>query len=148
MQALRHKPKSRGKRADQLGEARISDFPNYQPDRIDQPAQVLCDREFRPSLGGSKTGPVSGVWAVQCFSCAGDDMTQTRINDPRTPEELEALLDKANGVIAELDGQIAKKDATIERLIEENVELRAEIKQLRLEMEAVGAGGVSLMGGV
>ena len=70
-------------------------------------------------------------------------MIQTRINDPRTPEELEALLDKANGVIAELEGQLAKKDATIERLIEENVELRAEIKQLRLEMEAIGAGGVS-----
>lgn len=73
-------------------------------------------------------------------------MTQTRINDPRTPEELEALLDKANCVIANLEGQLAKKYEAIERLIEENVELRAEIKQLRLEMEAVGAGGVSLMG--
>lgn len=73
-------------------------------------------------------------------------MTQTRINDPRTPEELEALLDMANGVISELQRQRDADHAEKQRLTAEIADLRAEIKQLKLETEAVGAGGVSLMG--
>lgn len=71
-------------------------------------------------------------------------MTQTRINDPRTPEELEALLDMANGVISELQIQRDADHAEKQRLAAEIADLRAEIKQLQLD--AVGVGGVSLMG--
>lgn len=67
-------------------------------------------------------------------------MTQTRINYPRTPEELEALLDMANGVIYELHRQRDADHAEKQRLTAEIVGLRAEIKQLKLE--SVGAGGV------
>lgn len=71
-------------------------------------------------------------------------MTQTRIDDPRTPEELEALIDMANGVISELQRQREGDYAEKQRLAAEISDLRAEIKQLKLD--AVGAGGVSLMG--
>lgn len=71
-------------------------------------------------------------------------MTQTRINDPRTPEELEALLDMANGVISELQRQRDADHSEKQRLTAEIADLRAEIKQLKLD--AVGVGGVSLMG--
>lgn len=71
-------------------------------------------------------------------------MTQTRINDPRTPEELEALLDMANGVISELQRQRDADHSEKQRLSAEIVDLRAEIKQLKLD--AVGVGGVSTMG--
>lgn len=71
-------------------------------------------------------------------------MTQTRINDPRTPEELEAMLDMANGVISELQRQRDADHSEKQRLAAEIADLRTEIKQLNLD--AVGDGGVSLMG--
>lgn len=71
-------------------------------------------------------------------------MNQTRINDPRTPEELEALLDMANGVIYELQRQRDADHSEKQRLTAEIADLRAEIKQLQLD--AVCDGGVSLMG--
>lgn len=71
---------------------------------------------------------------------------QIRLKEDMTRDEALMLLEIANAEIANLRQQLAEHEETIEQLTDENADLRTENAQLKLEMEAVGAGGVSLMG--
>lgn len=73
---------------------------------------------------------------------------QIRMKDQLSADEALMLLEVANAEAASLRQQLAEHEETIEQLTDENADLRAELAQLKLEMEAIGAGGVSLMGGV
>ena len=73
---------------------------------------------------------------------------QIRMKDQLSADEALMLLEVANAEVAALRQQLTEHEETIEQLEETNAALRDENRQLKLEMEAVGAGGVSLMGGV
>jgi len=70
------------------------------------------------------------------------------MKDQLSADEALMLLEVANAEVAALRQQLTEHEETIEQLEETNAALRDENRQLKLEMEAVGAGGVSLMGGV
>lgn len=61
---------------------------------------------------------------------------------PREAMTREELFDEND----RLRQQLTEHEETIEQLQDANAALIAELAQLKLEMEAVGAGGVSLMG--
>lgn len=71
---------------------------------------------------------------------------QLTMNGITKEEETCVLLEIANAEVANLRQQLTEHEETIEQLTDENADLRAELAQLKLEMEAIGAGGVSLMG--
>lgn len=73
---------------------------------------------------------------------------QIRLKENMTRDEALMLLEVANTEVATLRQQLTEHEETIEQLEETNAALRDENRQLKLQMEAVGAGGVSLMGGV
>ena len=75
-------------------------------------------------------------------------MTQIRLKDELTNEELRELLDRAEAECEAKDQRIAELEAIVQRREAVIAVLERDIRQLELEMEAVGAGGVSLMGGV
>ena len=72
---------------------------------------------------------------------------QIRLKENMTRDEALMLLEVANAEVAALNQRIIEQDETIEQLEDTNASLRDENRQLKLEMEAVGAGGVSLLGG-
>lgn len=73
---------------------------------------------------------------------------QIRMKDQLSADEALMLLEVANAEVAALNQRIIEQNETIEQLEDTNASLRDENRQLKLEMEAIGAGGVSLMGGV
>ena len=73
---------------------------------------------------------------------------QIRMKDQLSADEALMLLEVANAEVASLHEQLAEANAVIERREAVIAVLERDIRQLELEMEAVGAGGVSLMGGV
>lgn len=68
---------------------------------------------------------------------------QIRMRDQLSADEALVLLEVANAEVASLHQRIIEQDETIEQLEDTNASLRDENRQLKLEMEAVGAGGVS-----
>lgn len=72
---------------------------------------------------------------------------QIRMRDQLSADEALMLLEVANAEVASLHQQLAEQGKAIEQLRGENAALLAELAQLKLEMEAVGAGGISMMGG-
>ncbi len=68
---------------------------------------------------------------------------QIRMKDQLSADEALMLLEVANAEVAALRQQLTEHEETIEQLEETNAALRDENRQLKLEMEAVGAGGVS-----
>lgn len=71
---------------------------------------------------------------------------QIRLKEDTTRDEALMLLEVANAEVASLRQQLAEQEETIEQLQDTNAALREENAQQKLELEAVGAGGVSLMG--
>jgi len=70
-------------------------------------------------------------------------MTQIRLKDELTNEELRDLLDRAEAECEAKDQRIAELEAIVQRRDAVIVVLERDIHQLELQMEAVGAGGVS-----
>ncbi|NGR09347.1 hypothetical protein G5B41_17545 [bacterium SGD-2] len=68
---------------------------------------------------------------------------QIRMKDQLSADEALMLLEIANAEVASLRQQLTEHEETIEQLTDENADLRAELAQLKLEMESIGAGGVS-----
>lgn len=73
---------------------------------------------------------------------------QIRMKDQLSADEALMLLEVANAEFASLHQQLAEQEKTIEQLKGAHAAQLAELSQLKLEMEAIVAGGVSLMGGV
>lgn len=71
---------------------------------------------------------------------------QIRLKENMTRDEVLMLLEVANAEVASLHEQLAEANAVIERREAVIAVLERDIRQLELQMEAVGAGGVSLMG--
>lgn len=71
---------------------------------------------------------------------------QIRLKEDMTREDALALLDVANAEVDTLRQQLADAHQTIERREAVIAVLERHICQLELEIEAIGAGGVSLMG--
>lgn len=68
---------------------------------------------------------------------------QIRMKEDMTRDEALMLLEVANTEVATLRQQLTEHEETIEQLEETNAALRDENRQMKLEMEAIGAGGVS-----
>lgn len=68
---------------------------------------------------------------------------QIRMKENLTRDEALMLLEAANAEIETVRQQLIESEETIEQLQDANAALRAENAQLTLEMEAIGAGGVS-----
>lgn len=68
---------------------------------------------------------------------------QIRMKEDMTHDEALILLEIANAEVANLRQQLTEHEETIEQLQDANASLISELAQLKLEMEAVGAGGVS-----
>lgn len=68
---------------------------------------------------------------------------QIRMKDQLSADEALMLLEVANAEVAALRQQLTEHEETIEQLEDTNASLQDENCQLKLEMEAVGAGGVS-----
>ena len=68
---------------------------------------------------------------------------QIRMKDQLSADEALMLLEVANAEVAALRQQLTEHEETIEQLEETNAALRDENRQMKLEMEAIGAGGVS-----
>lgn len=68
---------------------------------------------------------------------------QIRLKENMTRDEALMLLEVANTEVATLRQQLTEHEETIEQLEETNAALRDENRQMKLEMEAIGAGGVS-----
>lgn len=73
---------------------------------------------------------------------------QIRLKEDMTRDEALMLLEVANAEVASLRQQLAEAHQIIQRREAVIAVLERDIHQLELQMEAVGAGGVSLMGGV
>ena len=71
---------------------------------------------------------------------------QIRLKEDMTRDEALMLLEVANAEVESLNQQLAEAHSTIESRDAHIARLEADMRQLKLEMEAVGAGGVSLMG--
>lgn len=68
---------------------------------------------------------------------------QIRMKENLTRDEALMLLEAANAEIETVRQQLIESEETIEQLQDANAALRAENAQLTLEMEFIGAGGVS-----
>ena len=68
---------------------------------------------------------------------------QIRMKENLTRDEALMSLEAANAEIETVRQQLIESEETIEQLQDANAALRAENAQLTLEMEAIGAGGVS-----
>lgn len=71
---------------------------------------------------------------------------QIRMKENMTRDEALMLLEVANSEVERLNQQLTEAYQTIERREAVIAVLERDIRQLELHMEAVGAGGVSLMG--
>lgn len=71
---------------------------------------------------------------------------QIRLKEDMSRDEALMLLEVANAEIASLHQRLAEASQIIERREAVIAVLERDIHQLELQMEAVGAGGVPLMG--
>lgn len=72
---------------------------------------------------------------------------QIRLKENLTRDEALMLLEVANAEVAALRQQLTEQEETIEQLEDANAALRDENRQMSIELDAVGAGGISMMGG-
>lgn len=72
---------------------------------------------------------------------------QIRLRENLTRDEALALLEVANAEVASLHQQLAEANTVLVRREAVISVLERDIRQLELQMESVGAGGVPLMGG-
>lgn len=73
-------------------------------------------------------------------------MTPMQLIEHLSSDEISKLIDGSQQENDDLRRQLAEAQTYIDVLKKANAILSDENKQLKLEMEAVGAGGVSLMG--
>lgn len=73
-------------------------------------------------------------------------MTPMQLIEHLSSDEISKLIDGAQADNDDLRRQLTEAQTYIDVLKKANAILSDENKQLKLEMEAVGAGGVSLMG--
>ncbi len=72
---------------------------------------------------------------------------QIRLKENMTRDEALMLLEVANAEVTALRQQLTELEETIEQLEDANSALRDENRQMSIELDAVGAGGISMMGG-
>lgn len=72
---------------------------------------------------------------------------QIRLKENMTRDEALMLLEVANAEVAALRQQLTEHEETIEQLEDANAALRDENRQMSIELDAIGAGGISMMGG-